>query len=408
MRRILKWALRGLLLVVVVAAIVAAFNYSKIQRLLRVNSLFTEENIVGNFSDMQGMFFNTEMAVASDNPTMLPPNPMDLPDSFAFRGETYNLDDWIAKRNLTAMVVLKNGQLVHESYYLGTSDTDRRISWSMAKSFLSATFGIAVTEGKIPSLDALVTDYVPSLKGSAYDGVTILNVLNMASGIRFNEDYLDYDSDINRMGRVLAFGNSMDGFAEGLSERDRDPGTRRQYVSIDTHVLGMVLRAATGRSVPDYMAEKLLVPLRLEADAYYLTDGYGTAFVLGGLNMRTRDYARFGLMMALGGSLNGEQIVPMGWVAQSTTQSAPPPYEGEQGTDTGLLGYGYQWWLPPDAEPGEFLAVGIYGQYTYVNSGRGVVIAVNGADRNFRDDDGRVLLTNVAMFREIAAHLGGK
>ncbi|MBZ0129735.1 MAG: beta-lactamase family protein [Rhodobacteraceae bacterium] len=408
MRRILKWVLRGLVLVVLVAGVVAAFNYSKIQRLLRVNSLFTAENIVGNFSDMQGMFFNTEMPVGSDNPTPLPPNPQALPESFTFRGETHRVADWIAERNLTAMVVLKNGQLAHESYYLGTRDTDRRISWSMAKSFLSATFGIAVAEGKIPSLDVPVTDYVPSLKSSAYDGASIRNVLNMASGIRFNEDYLDYNSDINRMGRVLAFGNSMDGFAEGLSERDREPGTRRQYVSIDTHVLGMVLRAATGRSVPDYMAEKLLAPLRLEADAYYLTDGFGTAFVLGGLNMRTRDYARFGLMMALGGSLNGTQIVPADWVVESTTQSAPPPYDGEKDTDTGLLGYGYQWWLPPDAAPGEFLAVGIYGQYTYINSAKGVVIAVNGADRNFRDGDGRVLLANVEMFREIAAHIGNQ
>ena len=275
----------------------------------------------------------------------------------------------------------------------------------MAKSFLSAAFGVAVAEGAIADLDAPVTDYVPALRGTAYDGASIRNVLNMASGVEFNEDYLDFNSDINRMGRVLALGKSMDGFAAGLSEKARPPGSRRQYVSIDTHVLGMVLRAATARPVPDYLAEKILKPLRPEADAYYLTDGYGTAFVLGGLNMRTRDYARFGLMMARGGRLNGVQIVPGDWVVESTAQSAPEPYDDDLGTDNGLLGYGYQWWLPPDPAPGEFFAIGVYGQYIYVNSAEDVVIAVNSADRNFRDGDGEITIQNLTMFRRITEAL---
>jgi len=303
------------------------------------------------------------------------------------------------------MVVLKNGAITYERYFLGTRDTDLRISWSMSKSFLSAAFGIAVERGKIPDLDAQVIDFAPSLRGSAYEGASIRNVLNMASGVQFNEDYLDFHSDINRMGRVLALGQSMDDFAASLRQRARPPGSRRHYVSIDTHVLGMVLRRATGEAVRDYLAKHLLVPLGLEGDACFITDDFGTDFVLGGLNMRTRDYARFGLMMANGGKVAGRQIVPRDWVTTTTAQSAPPPSAQDAGTDNGLLGYGYQWWLPPDAAEGEFFAIGVYGQYIYVNSRENVVIAVNGADRNFRHGNGRITVTNIAMFRAIVADL---
>ncbi len=389
----------------VVAPVVARLDWPKLQRLVRVNSLFSDKNILRNFSDMKGVFFHRELPVKSDNPTPLPPAPRGLPRVFSFRGQEHDLDAWRCERRHSAMVVLKDGQLAWEDYRLGTGPEDRRISWSVAKSFLSAAFGCAVRDGLIPSLDAPVTEYAPMLKGSGYEGVTIRNVLNMASGIRFNEDYLDFHSDINRMGRVLALGKSMDGFAAGLKERARPPGSAWQYVSIDTHVLGMVLRGATGRSNGDYMAETILRPMGMEADAYFLTDGFSVDFVLGGLNMRTRDYARFGLMMCNRGRVGGKQVVPEEWVRQSTTHSGLEPGEDDQLTDNGQLGYGFQWWLPPEAEAGEFFAIGIYGQYIYVNQRAGVVIAVNAADRNFRKGDGRITLINIEMFREIARFL---
>ena len=378
------------------------FRWATIQRLLRVNALFSEKNIIRNFSDMKGMFFYTTIPARSETPLSLPQQPASLPDSFTFRGVTHRTENWKKARSVTSMVVLHNGKITHEEYLQGTSADDLRISWSVAKSFLSATFGIAVDAGVISSLDDQVVGYVAALKGTAYDGATIRNVLNMSSGVDFNEDYLDYHSDINRMGRVLALGKSMDDFAASLTRRAFTPGTFCKYVSIDTHVLGMVLRQATGRSVPDYMAEKLLRPMGLEADPYFLTDGFGTAFVLGGLNLCTRDYARFGLLCAQDGHLNGQQIVPKDWIRRSTISSAPIPAPDVAATDEGLLGYGYQWWLPPEAEEGEFFAIGIYGQYIYVNRQKNTVIAVNSADRNFMDDDGRITLENLALFRAIA------
>ncbi len=398
MRRIFRITFRTLLFILLIATIAGIWNRDKIRRLVRVNSLFSEELIVSNFSNMESMFFHEELSVAGDTVAPLPSAPQPLPEYFTFEGAKVSIADWRVERQHTAMVVLKDGQVAFEGYFLGTKDTDRRISWSMAKSVLSTAFGVAVEEGLITDLDAPVIRYVPNLAGSAYEDATIRHVLNMASGVEFDEDYLDFNSDINRMGRVLALGRSMDGFAENLTKSARPPGSGWQYTSIDTHVLGMVLRSATGMSAKEYVSDKILRPMGLEANPTYLTDGYGVAFVLGGLNMRTRDYARFGLMMAQDGNLNGNQIVPREWVRASTKQSAPAPAPDH---DTNL-GYGYQWWLPPDAQEGEFLAKGIYGQYIYVNRPKGVVIALNSADRDWTGTDRDITHMNLTMFRAIA------
>ena len=156
---------------------------------------------------------------------------------------------WVDARAVTALLVLKEGQVVHESYYQGTSGSDLRISWSVAKSFLSALMGIVVHEGDITSIDDPVTKYAPSMKGGSYDGATIRNVRYMVSGVQFDEDYLDFWSVINKMGRVLAMGGSLDKFAAGLTARNAEPGALWQYDSIDSHVLGMVFRGAIGRCI---------------------------------------------------------------------------------------------------------------------------------------------------------------
>jgi CubicO group peptidase (beta-lactamase class C family) len=384
MRSLLKWTLRAVAMLILAAAVLGVWKREEITRLLAVNSLFAEEKIVGNFSAMDQLFLTTPMARGDGPVSRLPAGPAMSPPE--------GMDDWIAERAVTALVVLKDGAIRHESYHLDTTSMDRRISWSVAKSYLSALMGIVLEEGAIDSLDDPVTRYVPELAGSAYDGASILNVLQMASGVTFDEDYLDFNSDINRMGRVLALGQSMDGFAAGLTETFVEPGRQWQYVSIDTHVIGMVIRGATGRSIPDLMQEKLIAPMGLEADPLYITDGLGTAFVLGGLNLTTRDYARFGQMFLQMGEWNGQQIVPIDWVAASTEPSAPTAPGAEQ--------YGLQWWMAPDAPAGEYYARGIYGQYIYVNRAKGVVIAANGADRGFRTPGANQ--QNIAMFRRIA------
>jgi len=387
MRTFGKWLGRVLLALVVIAVAVGLWKREEITRLLAVNSLFSEEKIVNNFSNMNAAFLSVPVPRGDGPTSALPYGPeTTLPAA---------VDQWIEDRDVTALLVMKDGEILYENYFLGTGPEDLRISWSMAKSYLSALVGILLEEGAIASLDDPVTKYAPALTGTAYDGNTIKNVLQMTSGVTFDEDYLDPKSDINRMGRVLALGGEMDTFAAGLTETFASPGDQWKYVSIDTHVIGMVVRGATGRSIADLLSEKVIAPLGLEYAPYYLTDGVGTAFVLGGLNMTTRDYARFGQMFLQGGTWQGQQIVPADWVATSTQPTAP--------TQEGKTGYGYQWWIPHGAEPGVYMARGIYGQYIYIDSSKGVVITTNAADRKFREKG--VSQQNIDIFRLIAESL---
>ena len=366
MRTFGKWLGRVLLVLILALVVFGLWKREEITRLLAVNSLFSEDKIVSNFSHMDRV---------------------ELPAQ---------VDDWIVARDVTALVVMKDGEIAYENYFLGTDAKDLRISWSVAKSYLSALVGILLEEGDIASIDDPVTKYAPSLIGTAYDGATIRNVLNMASGVTFDEDYLDRDSDINRMGRALALGGELDDFTASLKDTFAPAGAQWQYVSIDTHVIGMVVRGATGRSIPDLLGEKIIGPMGLERAPYYVTDGAGVAFVLGGLNLTTRDYARMGQLYLNKGFYNGKQIVPADWVAASTAASAP--------TQTGEISYGYQWWIPRGAQPGEFMARGVYGQYIYINRPDGVVIATNAADRSFREPG--ISEQNVEIFRLISRTLG--
>ena len=397
--RILKWIGYLLLALLLLAGILAVFNWDKLVRLNAVNTLFAEENIVSNFSGMREVFFNKN--IPSDGEvTAWEVDEKPLPETFPSGTGERNLAEWNTYSKTTSLLVIQDGKVAFEDYYLGTGPEDLRISWSVAKSFLSAAFGIAVDEGKV-DLDNAVDTYVPEFANSAYKGVTVRNVFNMASGVKFNEDYLDFWSDINKMGRVLAIGGSMDGFTLEMQEREREQGVSRQYVSIDTHVLAMVLRAATGKSLPEYLGEKIITPLGFAEQPYYLTDSAGNAFALGGLNVTTRDYARFGQMFLDYGKWNGKQIVPAGWVLKSTINSAPDAANGD------VFGYGYQWWIPPKSQSngGDYLARGIYGQYIYINPGSKTVIVRTAANRKFREllpDGSHPRLIDVDMFRGIA------
>ena len=383
MRRFLRIGLRVLLVALVLGAGAAFVKRDDITRLMAVQTLFDEGRIVENFSHMDRLFHFRTLDRGKGHVSSLPAGP---PDALSPAAQA-----WVERRAVTALLILRDGQITFEQYYKDTGSEDQRISWSMAKSVLSALFGTLVAEGKFPNLDAQVIDFVPSLKGSAYEGVSIRDVLTMSSGVHFDEDYMKFSSDINRMGRVLALGGSMDGFAASLKTRDTAPGSHMHYVSVDTHVLGMVIQGATGRDPVDLMEERIIAPMGLESSPVMLTDGEGTGFVLGGLNLRTRDYARIGQMFLQGGFWNGRQIVPADWVAASTSHQAA---DG--------AGYGYQWWVPKDnADFGkDYMAQGIYGQFIYINPARKVVIAVNAVDLGFAAAG--VTDENLAMFRQLA------
>ena len=401
----MKTFLKILLGLVGLIAVLIALNFSKIKRLQNVNTLFNADKIVHNFSHMNEAFLFNQLD-GSPTPQPWETNPKPLPETVTIAGNERNLADLLERLDTTAFIVIQDGKILNEQYFKGTGQTDHRISWSVAKSFMSGLYGNAVESGQIKSLDDTVESYVPALKGSAYEGATIRNVLNMASGITFDENYMDPKSDINDMGRVLGLGGSMDKYAAGLTARDVPAGERWKYVSIDTHVAAMVLRAATGKSLHELFNETYSANLGFEGEPYYMTDGKNVAFALGGLNLTTRDYAKFGQLFLQGGEFNGKQVIPADWVAESTVHSALTR------SDRGGTGYGYQWWVPmPQEGPnaGDFFAVGIYGQYIYVNPARNLVIAKNAADREFAyemEGYGHSMNVNVDMFRSLADYNG--
>ncbi|MGF1728700.1 serine hydrolase domain-containing protein [Photobacterium kasasachensis] len=384
---------------------VAAINYkTELQQLYHTVRLFDQDVIVENFSNMKRLA-PTKTVAASGMVDELGHSPSPLPQHFTYNDKSVDMQNWIERSSTTALVVLKGDSITFEEYYQDTNEFDLRISWSMAKSFLSAIFGIAIEEGHISDLNQPVTDYVPSLIGSGYEGVSIKNVLQMSSGIYFNEDYGDFFSDINRMGRLMALGGSFDEFAASLT-RSRQQGTYLSYVSMDTHVIGMVLRAATGKPIEEYFNDKLWSKLHTEREAIFITDSTGEPMVLGGLNLISRDYLRMGKLYRDHGQLDNQQIIPSQWIEQSITPDAPHLMPGKRENSNTHWGYGYQWWIPENVNQ-EFLAIGIYGQYIYINRLADVVIVKNSADLAFMDNSYESMDYSLAAFRAIAHSLSG-
>ena len=364
-----------------------------------ISSLFTGAPQHENFGRLRE-FMPTSTMTAAPSPYVFPAGlPIAMPSSYPYLGGTRATETFLAETDTMALLVLQGGTLRHEHYASFGGPDMQWISMSVAKSFISAALGIAVAEGAIRSIEEAVTDYLPELIGSAYDGVRIKDVLQMASGAGWNEDYSDPNSDINRFAEVSASGGAMSGFVATLT-RENEPGTVNHYNSMDTQVLGMLLKAATGRPIADYMQDKLWHPLGMEADGYWICDDTGMEMAYAGLNATARDYARIGELYRLGGAWQGRQVVPAEWVEASITPDAPHLMPGVVDP---LFGYGYQWWVI-DGSEGEYAAIGVYNQFVYVNPARGVTIVKLSASRNYgttNDETSYREHETIALFRAI-------
>ncbi len=392
------WKVILILCFVVLVAVIAF--YPQIKRIYQVMTLFESENIVENFRSMDHVF-DSKTVHRGDEVNILKNISGQLPATYYYKGEEKSIEDFLEETWTTGFIVLKDGQIFHEEYFLGNEQDTKVISWSVSKSIVSALVGIAVHDGYINDIREPVTKYVPCLQDSGYSEVPIKDILQMSSGIHFNEDYADFYSDINRMGRALAFNTSIDEFVLSL-DSEREPGTYNNYVSMDTQVLAMLLREATGQNLTEYMEEELWAKTGMEEDAYWLLDSKGMELAFGGLNAVLRDYARFGLLYMNDGNYEGEQIVPAGWVADSVTPDSPHLMPGRIGADQEeLMGYGYQWWLPADTD-GDFMAIGIYNQYIWIHPELRVVIAKSSAYPDYDLDGTLKTYETIAMFRSIA------
>lgn len=396
MSKFLKYSKRIVLSIIVIVFLLVAFNWQKVDRLYGVITLFDKAVIVDNFSNMDNVFFSkriTQQGTPYSFNTDLNP----LPDAFTYRNKVTNTETFLNRRATTALLVLKNDNISFERYFLDTQPDDTRISWSMAKSFVSILFGMQVDAGKI-DIEKPVSFYLPELESSGYGQVKVKHVLQMSSGVKWDEDYQDFNSDINKMGRILAIGGSLDQMTSELVG-ESTPGKAFHYVSMDTHVIGMIVRRVSGQSLVQLLQSTIWNDIGMESDGHWLTDSQGVAFALGGLNLTTRDYARFGRLLVHNGQWNGKQIVSESWIKLATTPQAEYLKSQKE-----KLGYGFQIWLPPEAEEGEFFCVGVYGQYIYINQQENIVIVKNSADKDFQDNLNSKQET-IAFFREIVSSL---
>jgi CubicO group peptidase (beta-lactamase class C family) len=228
--------------------------------------------------------------------------------------------------------------------------------------------GIAISEGSIGSIDDPAARYVPELAGHPYGETSIRHLLGMSSGVRFKEVY-DGKDDVSRLSRALFLEGATGAKALGpFREREQPAGTRFHYSSAETYVLGLVLRAATGKPVAEYLSEKIWQPMGAEADAMWTTDAAGQELCYIGLNATLRDWGRFGLLLAHGGARDGKQVIPAGFL-----RAATDPREAARPEDKRRLGYGYQTWTLVGRE-GAFAALGLRGQAVMVDPATKTVV----------------------------------
>ena len=294
----------------------------------------------------------------------LPTAPAQIDAAFSQGGVDYTIDSYMKGFRVSGLIAIKNGRIILERYGLGRTPSQRWMSFSVAKSVTSTLIGAAIEDGKIKSLDDPVVRYIPQLAGGAYEGVTIRQLLTMTSGVKWNEDYSDPNSDVAKVGLTPGEPgmNPVVSYMRKLP-REAPAGTKFVYMTGESDLAGILLSNAVGESMADYFSRKIWAPFGMEQDAAWVVDS--ASHERGGccLSMTLRDYGRLGLFMLEGGKAGDRQVVPAGWIEDATRAHVAKP------------GYGYFWWIVP----GGYEAEGIFGQVIAVFPTDHLVIAMNSA-----------------------------
>ena len=360
-----KWIV-GLLLVIAAAGGIGWFSMDKDMRSLAAN-LPTDRNVLFWSIAQRDAAFR-----AMDRlPVLAKANIIDAGDSLypLPKGAPLSIDvDAYMKAQRTAgLVIVQDGKIRLEKYGLDFDGNGKWTSFSVAKSFTSTLVGAAIKDGYIKSLDDKVTVYIPEMKGSAYDDVTVAQLLTMTSGIKWNEDYEDPKSDV----ALFNEHKPEPGIDTTVSymrklPREAPAGSKWVYKTGETNLIGVLVSKATGKTLSAYLTEKVWIPFGMEQDASWLLGSTGAEISGCCLQASTRDYARFGQFILGGGMAGGKAVLPEGWIARATTKQADIGNPGR--------GYGFQWWTYDD---GSYAAQGIFGQGIFIDPKRRLVIASN-------------------------------
>ncbi|MDB6000678.1 MAG: class beta-lactamase-related serine hydrolase, partial [Rhizobacter sp.] len=353
----------------------------------------TPDLAVNTFRNIDRLF-PTRAIAPSATPMALPKAANQLTNvKFTSAGKDYDLFDYLALNRVSGLLVLKNGQIVNETYQYGNTEKTRWMSMSVAKSVTSTLIGMAVKDGLIGSINDPVTKYVPRLAGTAYDGVTIRNVMMMASGTKWNETYTDPTSDRRHLldAQISQKPGSLMDVMSALP-RAAAPGSIMNYSTGETQVAAEIVKGAIKKPLAQYLSEKIWSKYGMEAEAnWWLDSPDGVEIGGSGISATLRDYGRFGLFIMNDGFIGSEQVVPAGWVAEATSPKVLT-------TGATQANYGYLWWVTTSGQSladKAFYATGIFGQNVYVNQKEKVVIVTWGAQSK---PSGAAVINNTAFF----------
>ena len=289
------------------------------------------------------------------------------------KGQDFDLADYLSRNRVAGLLLLKRGRMALEYYDPAIDAGTRWISMSMAKSVSTTLVGAAIKDGLIGSVEEQLTRYLPELRGTSYDGVSIRHLLQMTSGVHWDDTHTDGASERRQM-LELQIAQQPGAIMKYLAGQSRvaAPGTIWNYSTGETHVVGALVHAATGGWCADYLSQKIWSKVGMQADAtWWLEAPNGLEVAGSGINATLRDYARFGLFIANDGVIGNERVLPEGWIAEATA----PRQVGNTRVD-----YGYMWWPVPATDGSfadrAFTARGIFGQYIYINPREQVVAVV--------------------------------
>ena len=312
----------------------------------------------------------------------LPPHARSLADlTFEVGDVRLSLSDYMARRRTDGLLILKRGEVALERYGIGSGPESCRTSHSIAKSMTSTLVGAALHDGAIGSLDDRCDLYLPRLRGSAYEGVTVRNAMRMCSGVAWS-DKDDGEADASRLHQALASrrpGSVLDLLC--TLPRAQPQGAVFNYSTVESCLLGALVAVATGRPLADYCAETIWGPAGMEADGYWALESEdGLELGGAGVSARLRDLGRFGqLVLEDGEAFSGRRVLPPGWRDLAGQPDSAPTGFGRLMPGS-PAGYGYQWWalphLPTGIHAGAFSAIGAFGQYVYVHPAEQVVVAI--------------------------------
>lgn len=348
---------------------------------------YQQRYLVGSFSAMDRIV-PACMQAPSDDPVPLDKAAQETAIRYRFRNGYYTLDDYMQHQRATAVLVIKDGRIVAERYNYGRTPDMRMLSNSMGKTIVALGIMKALEEGKIRSLDELAQDYVPGLAGTLYGGTRIVNLLRMASGARFVEDYSGHD-DQARFNALVRQQGTLEA-ARSIVERAYPEGERFNYAGAQTVVLGLVLQAATGRRLCDWIDEKIWKPIGAAAAATWLLNPSDSLErFAGGFNATVYDYARLGMMLANDGMVRGQALLSREHILDMTDVARQPP-AFRPGTmldshGSRYFGYGMQTWLMPGSTR-RFALLGIYGQAIFVDPEQKLVMVHTGVGKDAAGD----------------------